>query len=522
MSKEQIDSLFGDTSGQAPSQYAQPSPNQDVSGASQISPESKARIDALFDTPASAPKIQQQKKVLPQHTDALNNFGNQYRASTSPSEPAPEWGDAFRQGAQNLLPSAKNEIGSMVSAVTHLPDTLSAFKQLGTGAYSKAMGALGQNQDPKEKANTEKLLDSLIGHYSDIYGGLIHGDTSGVRRAIAKDPASILMDASMLISGGASFAEKAAAQGSKAASIASALRKASQWVDPATAAIKGIGTLAKAPLFAAKGAHGIWSGTGKYALDIAQDAGKTSDPALRETFNKFASGQGSNSEYMGRLQSAIRAIKSDKSSEYLAGKSNLANGTIDINPIEQAINNERAKLQMGSSVGWKDAKDALDEAEKHLYNLNGYNIEHIDALKQQIWGLKRQFTDSKAQSALDGVYHGIRDTLANPAHGGDAGYATLMEKYQDSLNQLADLQHNLANTKNPSAAMAKALKSAKTSGGRDLLSQIAEKDKHIPYMIAGNAVNPIHPGGLRSVLETGMGVGLGMVNPLAGAAASSG
>jgi hypothetical protein len=54
--------------------------------------------------------------------------------------------------------------------------------------------APGFEASPEQQTQGNAMLDALKAYYVDTYGPLIHGDTSGLKKALATDPFSVGQD----------------------------------------------------------------------------------------------------------------------------------------------------------------------------------------------------------------------------------------------------------------------------------------------------------------------------------------
>lgn len=118
--------------------------------------------------------------------------------------PAPlSWGDTIEQAGENLVPSTIDAAKGVGKAIIHPFDTVKTLKDIGVGLESKVTGWAGQDQDPAQKAKDEALVDALGESYKQKYGTI-----DGFKQALAKDPASVLMDASTVLTGGGGAAAK--------------------------------------------------------------------------------------------------------------------------------------------------------------------------------------------------------------------------------------------------------------------------------------------------------------------------
>lgn len=436
--------------------------------------------------------------------------------------PEQDWGDTLGTAAKNFLPSVGGQVASLYNAVRHPLDTGNALSQLGQGAYSQIIGALGAKQDPAEKAKAEALINALEGHYRNVYGGILSGDFSGFKKALAEDPASILMDFSTVFGGAAGIAGKVADAGGMAARVAGAAGKAASAIDPLAMGAKLAGKAASATVAPAlRGASSVVSGISPYLQKVAYTAGLTSNSALRDAYQKFASGMGDPAEYVQRVRDAAKAARDEQSANYVAQKAGLADRQIDMQGVLDHLDSADNELQRGAAGGWEDAKDAAQKVRSLVEDVatnpksGSLSLENVDALKQQIHDLRGQYQSGRAKAYIDQAYAAVRKTLADPARGGDEGYAALMDNWMTTKSGIDDAEKMLAGGSRVAAsnAMAKALRSTKTGTGQSVLDTLAKHDPTIPFMIAGHAMNAAH--GSVTLGEGLLGSLLYHVNPAA-------
>jgi hypothetical protein len=117
---------------------------------------------------------------------AANRMGSDY----VPDEKL-GWGDTASLAAHNLLPSVGHAFGGIYDAVRHPIDTAETLKKIGVGLDSKIESYMGHDQDPKQKAKDEELVDALATSYGEKYGTI-----DGFKQYLAHDPAGVLFDAS--------------------------------------------------------------------------------------------------------------------------------------------------------------------------------------------------------------------------------------------------------------------------------------------------------------------------------------
>ena len=444
-----------------------------------------------------------------------------FKNATAPSdEPELTLGQSLQQAGHNFIPSAMAAGKSMVGAVTNPSETWNAIKGIGTGLGSQLYGALGGQQDPKEKENNEQLAKALEDHYAQ------YGSWKGFKKNLADDPFSTAMDLSIPISGGVGAATKAGLLTGKAAEIAATAARLSNPVNAALAVAKNVVSNPVTRAFQAGATNVPMS-----LLKAAKVAGESTNPEVRTAFTTFAKGQGDPSELLVEAQNTYGDIRAEKSEKYLAGKGNLANSPVDLNNVLNEIQKLRAnKLQYaGPNVAqFEQANKVLDALEQRVlgYQSAGkINLHDVDILKQSIWddgyGLPK---GSEAQNTVGNIYNATKDAISAV----DPEYSKLMESYQGGLSKLKDIQTNLGVGKNATAtaAIGKMLRATKTSAGSNLLSELTSKNPKLTAMLAGSAVNPwLRPGMIGQIEGYGVPV-LAMTNPaylphLAGVALAS-
>lgn len=471
----------------------------------------------------SAPAAGTPHPAVVGYTQPAKKAPTAFHAAGQPAAPQEKelgWGDTLSQAGRNLIPSAGGTIGATYDALRHPVNTLNAIGDVGSGALSQAAGAIGIKQDPAEKAKSEALINALEDHYKQTYGSV-----AGFKKALAKDPTSILMDASTLL-GGAGAAGKLAGVG-KAAEITSKIGSA---IDPVAQSVNLAKKVASIPIGAVRSTVSASSGVSSYLQKVAAAAGATENPELRAAFNKFYKGNGDPAEYLQTAQSAVQKARNEASEKYLATKGSLKGSSIDMQPILDHLDAADKGLQSGAAGGWPAAKDAAQRARALIEDVATHpnpakrSLDEVDALKQQLNDLRGEYSGNpKATSYIDGAYKAVRDTLASDAHGGDSGYMKLMEEYQTARNGINDAQKTLGtgNTAAATASMMKGLRATKTAGGQSMLEELAKHEPSLPYMLAGHAANPYKPNLLRGMSDIAIGTALGYgVHPAAGAAAA--
>lgn len=407
-------------------------------------------------------------------------------AGTVPPEPS--WGEVGSQALHNLPSSGMGVVNSLVGAVTHPADTVHGIAELGRGLWSQAQGAMGVQQDPATKAHTEAVARALEAHYANAYGSV-----RGFKRAVGTDPVGVALDASTALDGLGAGARTVGMAGT-----ARVLSRAASAVDPVANAVR----VATAPARllsnpVSRGLHAFTSGVPATALKVAKAAGATTDPVLRDTFNAFHNGAAQPLEYMRAVEDATKAVAARQGADYVAGKGNLATRPVDFPNTLQATREAVQQMQTGAAGGWGHADtSAMQEAMRMINDVARRpadatrNIVEADALKQQLYQLGQRAPAGKAANLIQGpLYNGVKADI----NATDAGYATLMQRYQDGLANIRELKANtgvVGNSPIASRALMRSIKMMGKAGGKNVLDQLAEEDPRIPYMLAGAATAP--------------------------------
>lgn len=510
--------------------------------------------DPLAGTEFAGGNIPGASKNAPSQIDVKDDplAGTEFSNAPSPTgkQPAPQKsaeeyanmpiGDVLSEAASNLGPSAMNAYRGLAHAVMNPSETASAIGQIGSGLYSKAQGALGVQQDAAEKAKTEALVDALGQHYAETYGS-----AGGFKKTLATDPFSVGMDVASIapvVGPGARAvgltAESAGLLG-KAAQVAGT---AASYLDPVQLALKtgqgaaGLGT--KVADWALKGSQAQMSGVPAKLLDAARVAGETSDVEKAAAFKRFMSGQGDHSEIAQTGMNALGELKQNAQDAYLADKNNLAKSTNQL-PMNDVIDKLK---ELNDFTGYGTRTSRFPDSQRLVANVNqqiadtladtspsARTMLDLDNLKQSINTVASN-ADGAVQGKISEIAKSIRDTIANPALGGDPVYAKMMDNYSAWIREMQDYQKSLGLKNNVAQTnqVGRMLKKAQTEQGYSLLDALSQTNagKNLPYMLAGAATNPWFAQGFRGQFEYPLGALAAISHPatwapIAGAGAVS-
>lgn len=448
-------------------------------------------------------------------------------------QPDLAWSDVLSQAGENAWPSAKAAAKGIVEPFLSPIETGKGLYEIGKGLTSKAAGAF-MDQDPAKKEENERAVNAIGKFYADRYGSV-----SGLKNAIAKDPAGVLMDASMALTGGGSLAARAPGVIGKAGEVA---RLAGRATDPINLAVKAAGTVAAPALKATSKVANIpfsmASGVPRETLDRAFTAGRQGS----EGFRDMISGQKPVSEVVDAAHEAMSNLYDKRRSAYEAGMQGMRTSqqVIDMTPILQTTANAYDNVMHGSQIVHADAKTLLDQINRKVSDWHAAaqqdpvlysNITGLDKLKQAVGDIVAGAEPkSVAQRVGTQVYNSIKNEIKKV----DPQYAKVMDQYADATNQLNQIRKTLSmgNNATVDSTLRKLLLAQKQVDGHkgNLLSLLNKENPEIANMIAGHLLHPITPvgfrGGINSALMglTGYGAYSGAVHPavaIAHGAASS-
>ena len=422
--------------------------------------------------------------------------------------------------------SAWNAIKAIPEAIINYQETGEGLKQLGQGIYSKAAGAMGVAQDPEEKANKEAVLNAVAAPFTSW---------AGFNKALATDPFSVLSVAAIPLTGGASglgVAAETAGLATTAGKVLSIGSKGAKILagaaDPLTGVV-GAGKLAAqyGAIPAFQKTASVASGIGPESLQQIYQAGKSADPAIQNGFNTFAKGQGNAVSLSQDMSKAVTQLRNDAYDVWGKSKDGILASKTDVpfDPVLQAIQDARDTIgprqtAFGSSA---DAHMALDKLQNEIENRASAAPGSVERSLTAFDQLKRTlYNDAKGmppmtKTAYDTVRNGVSDAIGAAAK----TYPGLMYDYQAILDNLNDIKSTLGTKDNVAATseVVKLIKAQNDLSKNQLISQLSQYDKTLPFKIAGAAVNQAagHPSnwsqGLNAAQWANLIAGISTMNP---------
>ena len=449
-----------------------------------------------------------------------------YIKSATPISPQNEWankswGDVGKSFVKNLAPSTVEGVKNIVNSGVNWRDTLSGLGQLATGLGSQAAGAIGVTQDAAKKAKTEAVANALEQHYKNVYGGLLHGDTSGIKQGLATSPFDMVMDASTLV-GGPGDALKLAGIGAKAAGLAetaSALGKAGKvastvgsYLNPVENSIRLARGLTNIPGSIIRGVHSIPTGVAPELLKTASKAGANPFSAEGRAYASHWAGIGTPSDLQTAAQSANRAINAESQNGHFAAINNAPNvqplHSTALGAVSEA---KKAVAPGGVDIGMFDpASKAINKAEELIKahaeqaaaGTPGYSgVAGMDLLKRSITDLASAESNPVAQGALWQIAAGVKKSITDAY----PGYQDVMDASREAMNRSNDIFKTLGlkDKTAASSSISKALNASKNDRGLSLIKELSSKDSRIPYMLAGQATQELGQHNLLNALLAG-------------------
>jgi hypothetical protein len=461
------------------------------------------------------------------------------RTPQTPVVPEEEktWSETFGRSAERLVPSTIQAGKDIIHAISHPIETGKALGQLGKGIYSKAEGALGASQDAESKAQNEALLNAFVDEYVKKYGSV-----QGFKKALAEDPASILADASLFITGGTSAIARGTGLAGKTTGMAGAAAKAlektgkaAQYLDPLYSSVAIPGIVSKkiaGPISA--GAAKLFAGESYASYRKAAQAGFSAPKIDREAFVSHLTGKADEAEIVNSVRAAFGQMQKERSDNFFksmqdAYSGNIPNTTYGL--IDNALDDARKIVYNIGASGvavekYQNAARLLNEIEGviNFYKSNSSDpafgsLKGAHSLKVTIGDRLQNYRDPISGKVGTTIYNAVRDTIAADPKIGPK-YMKTMEDYGKISDDLAEISGTLGLGKRnlKSTSLKKILSVKDNQTKRALIDELAKRDSRIPFMIAGNELHDWLPGGLRQAILGTSSLGhLGVLGPLGAA-----
>jgi hypothetical protein len=421
------------------------------------------------------------------------------------SMPASEYADmpigqVLGKAVTNIPRSGVNTLKQLGEAVFVNPgDTLSAIGDVGKGLASKAAGAVGFEQDPTKKAETERVVDAIGGMYKDRYTN--YGEFA---KTLAEDPFAIGMDVATVVPGIGLVSK---------APLAGKIAKVASFGDPLAIATKAVSAAPQFVAGALRIPQALATGSPAAALNIGQQLGRTGDKIERNAFLRGTRKDVPLSTVSDQAVDLVQELKKNVQSSYLRGRSSLATQELPMGDILAALNKAESSLGL-NTYAFPEVRAVLDSMRKQIDesythpNPAARSAVELDTLKQSLNDIIR--LNSKNIGGKIGlvgeVARSVRDTIARA----DPSYAKMMEDYQQWIEHFKDLKAIGANEGlSETARIQKLLTLLKKEDRLDLLTKLSEgttAGKELIPMLAGMAFREIAPPAYQGFGLAGLGM----------------
>jgi hypothetical protein len=435
----------------------------------------------------------------------------QFPEEQPPQEQPPQemrFDQALSQAGRNLPASSARLIGDLFEAVTNPVDTTVTLSQVIGGGLRKGLRNLGVDVESRE--DSEQMFDAVANQLAEKYT-----TWDGFKRALAEDPASILADASVILTGGAVTAAKTAATGSKLAKGAQVVAEVAPKLDPVVAVAPLVGKgMSKVAGAAAPAILSLTSGVGRKSIEKAYEAGAEGGSALKQ-FRDNMKGE----DPILILDDALanlETLRQKKNADYEAGMKELSESGIEVmyNKIDYALN-QITKNANKLSDGSMDTINSLVQKVKQAKEMGYSTVAQMDQLKQAIAEI------GEAASTAGGKTHAetVRKAVVKAIEDVAPDYIGVMEQYGKAAEAMKELKKTLGvqgSKTNPDTALRKLLSimrdNVQTNYGRRVtLAEELEKVGGNKFInkIAGQDMSSMTPKGMLGRIVGAGGVGYG-------------
>ena len=411
------------------------------------------------------------------------------------------WTETLGKAKESFIPSLKENVHQIITPFVQPKETLEALSQVGTGAISKAKGALGYSQTAEQKEQDEAAINAIGKFYADRYGSM-----EGFKRAIAEDPVGVMSDLSIPFTGGGSLAAKAPGAIGK---VGTAVKTVGTYMDPLSAAAQGIKGGTKLATAAATLPEWWTTGASFQSLNKAADAGLSGNAAFRE----YLIGQKKPADAIERIEKARDAIVAERSQEISKRLCGIGDTPMSYANTEKAINEAFDRISLKGTPVDDPAALALKQVAKKLEEFKANpeitpNVQALQNLKVAVNNIKNQHNlTPTAKGAFDHIYHSIRNEIGSLKGGVGKKYMDAMEHYAAQTEKLNSIKADLIGGRDSAAQVRKLLKEQDSITKKNLIADIAKYDPDIPYIVAGLELSHIWPKGIRGILS-GIGSGI--------------
>jgi len=332
----------------------------------------------------------------------------------------------------NFPKSFGSMVGDVYEAVTNPVETIKGVLDIGAGTLQnllpdKVVDFVGRDQASIDKANLVKQF------YVNRYGNI-----ENAKQALASDPASVLSDLSIFLTGGASLAPKAG-------TTSKVLTTAAKVTDPlsiVTAPVK-LGAQALAPSL------GMITGAGSEAVRQAFEAGKEGG-AKAKSFTENLRGTADQLQVLEDAKANLDAMTKQQQQAYRANMANIKTDqtVLKFDDVDTALKSAMDKVTYKGKVKSDYALSKIKEAQKIIDDWKNsdpatyHTPEGLDALKQSVGDVLESIPFEKKSSRLvvGDIYNSIKSTIQKQA----PTYADTMKQYAETADQIKEIERSLS------------------------------------------------------------------------------
>ena len=417
------------------------------------------------------------------------------------------WGTTALRAATNLPGSTLGVAGDVVSSLLHPIDTTQGVLDLGNAALQKVLPDSINQMMPESTRDNPAKLNGLIDFYKNRYS-----TPEGFKEALASDPASILADASTLLTGGGSLVSKLPVVGK----VGTAVANTGRFIDPLRAGVALVPSAGRgiANIIGGAGTH-----TGGESLKVATRAG-ASGGKMAKNFTDNMRGNVPMTDVLDMARQNIKDMASAKSKAYQQGLLNMGNDQtiLDFSKIDDSLaNSYDAVTYKGvakNPAAYKQFNDIADEINgwKGLDPSEYHTPMGFDALKQRVGAIGESipYEEKTSRMVSKNLYNAIKDDITRQA----PEYSKAMQDYSESSSLISELERSLGlkTTVSDDTAMRKLQSVLRNnvntnfSNRGDLLNKLETKGRNeLRSSLAGQTLNSWMPRGLANVSLTGLG-----------------
>ena len=411
----------------------------------------------------------QNKDYANMSTEGLQLLQGAEQAKNAPERFEGSWSEAGMSGVQELPTSTINAGADIYNAITSPIETGKQLLGLVEGAMTNTTDMIYSAVLPDSWSAKLKEFTTSIGgskYQSNEEAATAVGDyfvdkykdAESIKHVIATDPASVLLDVGMVLSGGGAAVTKIG-QITKVGNIAKTgdiISKTSSFVDPVSAGLKATFGFGNVATKAVREGLGVSTGAGSKSIQTAFEAARKGGVSEKQFLAHLRGGKEMN-EVLDIALADLNIMKKQKLSEYKTNSKDFKadKKVLAFNDIDKALNTALKLVKYKGKVKNPEGAKILEELKavvdewKKLDPTDFHTPEGIDALKQRMWsvmeGVDKQ--SKTAQSAANAVYNATKQTIVKQS----PGYAKLMKEYADSSDLILEIERTLSMGKKASA-----------------------------------------------------------------------